>query len=438
MSSDGRLGTWTRRQLPVFKLLAVLLLFIGAGAAALKLTVTPAADTTSPGATTTTTTTTAIVGTAEVGQLAGDTALGTETSTTAPATTTTIAANSTTDTAPPDGKTSAERRLVSSFMVKSDDLQPKSIVSSETGLFFAQNMMYRHNVMVFDRAGNVITLIPDNVDLAAYGVAGGVEAQGSPVEAVFTPDGSYVYISNYKMYGEGFDPSASDDCDRGNWDDSYVYKISTATFQIEKVIATGSVPKFMAITPDGSRLLVSNWCGFDVSVIDISTDTEITRVDVGRHPRGIAITQNSRYAYVTIMGEDKILKLDLSGNYVVNSVGDAGRTPRHVQLSPDDRYLYVSNNHENLIRKIDLQTNSDVGTAATGVEPRTMVISDDGESLYVVNYEDGTLSKVRTSDMAILQTELAGYHPVGVTYDKATRQVWVANYAGSLHVFVDQ
>ena len=430
MSRDGSLGAWTRAQLPLFKLLAVLLVVIGLGAAALKLTISPTTDATT-GATTTT------VATAEIARLTADAATAT-TTTEVPATTTTISASSTTDTAPPDLKTSAERRLVSSFMVKSEDLQPKSIVSSGTGLFFAQNMMYRHNVMVFDRAGNTVTLIPDDVDLAAFGIADGVQAQGSPVEAVFTPDGSFVYVSNYKMYGDGFDPSASDDCDRSDWDDSYVYKINTTSFQIEKVIATGSVPKFMAITPDGGRLLVSNWCGFDVSVIDLATDTEITRIDVGRHPRGIAITQDSRYAYVTIMGEDKILKLDLNGNYVVNSVGDAGRTPRHLQLSPDDRFLYVSNNHENLIRKIDLDTNSEVGTAATGVEPRTMVISDDGKSLYVVNYEDGTVSKVRTADMEILQTEYSGHHPVGITYDKATRQVWVANYAGSRHVFVDQ
>ena len=437
MSSHRRLGEWTRGQLPLLKLLAVQLLVIGAGAALLKLTVAPVPDSSTSAATTTVATAaTTTEATTEASKLTGDAAVGSASTTIA--TTTTAAATTTTDTAPPDGKTSAERRLVSSFMVNSEHLQPKSIVSSETGLFFAQNMMYRHNMMVFDRAGNVITLIPDNVDLAAYGIADGVQAQGSPVEAVFTPDGSYVYVSNYKMYGDGFDPSASDDCDRGTWDDSYIYKINTTSFKIEKVIATGSVPKFMAITPDGRRLLVSNWCGFDVSVINLATDTEVTRIDVGRHPRGIAITQNSRYAYVTIMGEDKILKLDLSGNYVVSSVGHAGRTPRHLQLSPDDRYLYVSNNYENLIRKIDLQTNSEVGTAATGVQPRTMAISDDGESLYVVNYEDGTISKVRTYDMTILQTEHSGYHPVGVTYDKATRQVWVANYAGSLHVFVDQ
>jgi len=353
-------------------------------------------------------------------------------------TTTTIAATTTTAaTAAPDGKTSDQRQMVSAFVVKDPDLQPKSIVASGTGLFFAQNMMYRHNMMVFDRAGKQVTKIPDDVDLAAYGIPNGVKAQGSPVEAAFTPDASAVYVSNYHMYGPGFTPTADDDCNRGKWDDSYVYKISTTTFHIDKVIPTGAVPKFMAISPDGRRLLVSNWCGFDVTIIDTATDTPITRVDVGRHPRGIAITKDSRYAYVAIMGEAKILKLDLSSNKVIGQVGDAGQTPRHLLLSPDDRYLYVSNNHENMVRKIDLHTNQEVGHASTGTETRSMALADDGGSLYVVNYQDGTVSKVRTSDMNILQTEQSGMHPVGITYDPATRQIWVANYAGSLHVFID-
>jgi YVTN family beta-propeller protein len=362
---------------------------------------------------------------------AGDSAAPNDT-TSSTTTSTTVAA-----TLAPHGRSSAERTLTSSFVITNDDLQPKSIVASGTGLFFAQNMMYRHNVMVFDRTGNVVAEIPDTVDLAAYGIAGGVTAQGSPVEAAFMPDGSAVYVSNYKMYGSGFNPVADDDCNAGTWDDSFVYRIDTTTFEITQVIQTGAVPKFMAVTPDGSRLLVSNWCGFDVSVIDTATGAEITRIDVGRHPRGIAITGDSRYAYVAIMGEAKILTIDLRSNGVVNSVPNAGQTPRHLVLSPDDRYLYVSNNHGNEVRKIDLSSGAVAGRAATGVEPRSMVLAEDGDSLYVVNYEDGTVSKVRTDDMSILQTEQSGFHPVGITYDPATRQVWVANYAGSLHVFVD-
>lgn len=349
-------------------------------------------------------------------------------------------ATTSTTTATPlaDGKTSAQRRLVSVFVVSNTDLQPKSIVASGDGLFFAQNMMYRHNVMVFDRDGKLVAKISDKVDLAAFGIANGVIAQGSPVEAAFMADGSAVYVSNYKMYGPGYHPVADDNCNRGTWDDSFVYKINTRTFTIDKVIPTGAVPKFMAVTPDGSRLLVSNWCGFDVSIIDTTTDTLTTRIDVGRHPRGIAITKDSRFAYVAIMGEAKIDKIDLRTNKVVGSVADAGQTPRHLLLSPDDRYLYVSNNQQNVVRKIDLNAGVLVGKASTGTETRSMALSDDGESLYVVNYQDGTISKVRTADMKILQTEHAGVHPVGITYDAATRQVWVANYTGSLHVFVDR
>jgi YVTN family beta-propeller protein len=337
-----------------------------------------------------------------------------------------------------DGVSSSIRVLVDAFTVSDADLQPKSIVASGNGLFFAQNMMYRHNVAVFDTTGTKVATIPDEVDLAAFGVAGGAVVQGSPVEAAVTPDGEFVYVSNYKMFGPGYNPVADDGCNAGDWDDSFVYKIDTTTFEIVAVISTGAVPKFVAVSPDGTTLVVSNWCGFDVSIIDIATDTELGRVDVGRHPRGIAIGSDSKLAYVTVMGEARVDVIDLDSRTVVSSLTDVGATPRHALLSADDRFLYISNHTANSVRKIDLSTGSVVGIAETGSETRTMALSDNGDSLYVVNYQDGTISKVRTSDMEILQTVTSGVHPVGIAYDPATRQVWVANYAGSLRVFLDQ
>ena len=339
--------------------------------------------------------------------------------------------------APDDGKTSSERVLVDAFTVQDDDLQPKSIVASGDGLFFAQNMMYRHNVAVYDRSGAKVGTIPDDIDLGEFGFDD-VQVQGSPVEAAFTPDGRFVYVSNYKMFGSGYNPVADDSCDRGSWDDSFVYKIDVEQLAIVAVVPTGAVPKYLQVSPDGSTLVVSNWCGFDVSIIDTATDTELGRVDVGRHPRGIAIDSDSEVAYVTVMGEARIDVIGLESLTVIRSIEDAaGSTPRHLVLSADDRYLYVSNHTMNSVRKIDLQTGA-VAAASTGTETRTMALADDGESLYVVNYQDGTVSKVRTSDMEIIQTVYSGVHPVGITYDADTRQVWVANYAGSLRVFTDE
>jgi YVTN family beta-propeller protein len=341
--------------------------------------------------------------------------------------------------APAAVSSSADRRLVDAFTVRDDALRPKSVVATGDGLLFAQNMMYRHNVTVFDRTGTKVATIPDRVDLASFGVPGGVVAQGSPVEAAVTPDRRFVYVSNYKMYGPGFSPVASDDCGRGSWDGSYVYKIDVASLRIVAVVPTGAVPKFLAVSPDGSRLVVSNWCGFDVTVVDTATDRVIGAVDVGRHPRGIAITADSRYAFVAVMGEARIDVIDLVELRVVHSIRTAaGTTPRHLLLSPDGGSLYVSNNTSNSVRRIDLATDTVTGIAATGTETRTMALADDGDSLYVVNYRDGTLSKVRTSDMVVLQTVPSGVQPVGVTYDAPTRQVWVADYTGSLRVFDDR
>jgi len=355
-------------------------------------------------------------------------------------TTSTTTTTTTVPALPDDGKTSAERRLVDALSVEDADLQPKSIVASGDGLFLAQNMMYRHNVAIYDRQGGKVGTISDEVDLAEFGVESGATVQGSPVEAAFTPDGKYVYVSNYKMFGDGYSSVADDGCNRGDWEDSFVYKIDVERLEIVAVVPTGSVPKFLDVSPDGSTLVVANWCGFDVSFIDTATDTEVGRVDVGRHPRGVAIDKDSEVVYVTVMGEHRIDVLGLQSRNLLRSYGTevVGTTPRHILLSDDDRYLYVSNHRMNMVRKIDLSTGAVVGTANTGTETRTMAISDDGESLYVVNYQDGTVSKVRTSDMEILQTVQSGVHPVGITYDADTRQVWVANYAGTLRVFTDE
>jgi YVTN family beta-propeller protein len=359
----------------------------------------------------------------------------------APAATSTSFPNPTTSTlVPPDGKKSDERILSLADTIANDNLQPKSIVHSGTGLFFAQNMMYRHNISVFDRQSNLIATIDDKIDLASFGINipnRSSVVRGSPVEAAFSPDGKYAYVSNYAIYGEGWDPSAVDTCQGKDRDQSFVYRVDTSTFAIDQVIQVGAVPKYLAVTPDNKYVVVSNFCSLDVSIIDVVTNKEVKRIDVGLHPRGIAITNDSSTAYVTVMGGGIIAAINLN-NYSIRTINSAGYTPRHLVLSPDNSVLYITNNKAGQIRAIDPLTDTLIKSVATGTEPRTMVMSDDGLSLYVVNYQSDTMVKVRTSDMQIIQTVKTGHHPVGITYDAQMRRVWVANYTGSLWVFEDK
>ncbi|MEZ5382824.1 MAG: YncE family protein [Microthrixaceae bacterium] len=339
-------------------------------------------------------------------------------------------------TAPDDGKSADQRTMSLADSLTDEALRPKSVVASGTGYFFAQNMMYAHNVAVYDRDLKQVKVIDDEVVPSQFGLPGDAAVEGAPVEAVFTSDGSAAYVSQYKLYGPGQDNPGTDVCTPSGFDDSFLYRIPTDTLRIDQVIQVGPVPKFVAITHDDSTVLVSNWCGYDLSVVDTATGKETRRVDIGRYPRGIAVAPDDSVAYVTAMGTSNIAVVDLT-SFEVSWIEGVGQAPRSVALSPDGKSLYVTLNGEAEVKRIDTATRTVTGEVVTGNQPRSMVLSQDGTALYVVNYADDTVSKVRTSDMTELQELPTKHHPIGITYDAATRRVWVACYVGALMVFDD-
>jgi YVTN family beta-propeller protein len=319
-------------------------------------------------------------------------------------------------------------------------LSPKSIVASGTGVVYAQNMIYSHSITAFDADGDYVATIPDAVELARFGITGFPPGtvRGGPVELAFSPDRTKAYTSNYSMFGPGFAHPGGDACEPSSGvDPSFVYRIDVATHRIDQVIQVGSVPKYVATTPDGRYVLVTNWCTDDLSVIDVGAGREVRRLPMGRHPRGIGVSPDSRRAYVAIMGGREIKVVDLASFGVV-TLGDAGAGPRHIVSSPDGAYLYVTLNMDGRIAKIDARSGAAVATVATGEEPRSMDIAADGQSLYVVNYESSTVSKVTTADMAEVQELPTARHPIGVTYDRGTGRVWVACYEGEIEIFEDR
>jgi len=337
---------------------------------------------------------------------------------------------------------SDERRLTLARTI-GGDISPKSVGATGLGRVFAQNMMYRHTVTVYGHRGNLVKTISDGVRLSRFGVSGhpGI-SHGAPVEVAFSPDHTSAYVSNYSMYGAGFGPEGSDVCTpssakQAGVSRSFVYRISLAHLRINGVKRVGRVPKYLAVTPDGHYLIVSNWCSYSLSIIDLHKWRRVATIPIGAYPRGIAVFPNSRKAYVAVMGSTQVAVVDLRSFTVIRRI-TVGSAPRHVVLDPRGHYLYVSLNGEGRVVKVDRRLHRVVDSVATGSQPRSMAIAPDGRSLYVVNYESGTLTKVRTGGMRILQTVSTGTHPIGVTYEPSRDKVWVAVYTGHILVYKDR
>jgi len=318
-------------------------------------------------------------------------------------------------------------------------LSPKSVVASPSGLVTAQNMMYTHTLSVFTPDGKLKDTIDDSVDLSRFGIDGhpGI-SKGAPVEAAFTHDGKYVYVANYSMYGKNFGPEGKDVCSPATaGGKSFLYRIDTRTFKIDQVIPVGAVPKYVAVTPDDSTVLVTNWCSWTVSVVNVKSASLVATIPIGgAYPRGIAISPDSKTAFIAVMGGQRIAKVDLASKRV-STFAHSGNGPRHILISPDGSYLYVTNNSSGTVSKVDAATGMVLNTVATGDEPRSMAISSDGLAVYVVNYKSSTVSKLRTSDLRQIAETATDPHPIGVAYEPTTGSVWVACYGGSIIVFDD-
>jgi YVTN family beta-propeller protein len=319
------------------------------------------------------------------------------------------------------------------------NISPKSVVASATGLVAAQNMMYTHTVSVFTPDGKLKETVGDSVELARFGIDGHPgTSRGAPVEAAFTHDGKHLYVSNYAMYGENFGPEGLDKCSPASAPDkSFLYRIDTTTMKIDQVIPVGAVPKYVAVTPDDSTVLVTNWCSWTMSVVDVKTARLAETISIqGAHPRGIAISSDSSTAFVAVMSSRRIARVDLASKKV-STFARTGSGPRHIVISPDGRYLYVTNSSSGTVSKISAVDGAILTTVATGRQPRSMAISSDGLAVYVVNYESSTVSKLRTSDLRQISKTATDRHPIGIAYEPTTRSVWVACYGGSIIVLDD-
>ncbi len=318
-----------------------------------------------------------------------------------------------------------------------DGISPKSVVASGNGLFSAQNMMYRHTITFYNDQGIEVAKVKDEVNLNKFtkGKYQGVRVQGSPVEGQFTSDGKYLWISNYQMIGTEFTNPGCDDCIGKTYDPSFLYKISTQNYQIENVVEVGSVPKFLAISPDQKTLITSNWVSSDVSIVDLEKEVEIKKIHVGPHPRGIAITQDNEFAFVTVMSSTKIAVINLK-TFELDYIDDIGGSPRSIVLADHDSTLYISLNMSNEVLKYNRFT-EERKRCATPKGPRSMTLSPDEKHLYVVNYFDNSFTKIATNNMKIEAVVPTKTHPIGICGDWKNSEIWVACYTGKIEIFKD-
>jgi YVTN family beta-propeller protein len=174
-----------------------------------------------------------------------------------------------------------------------------------------------------------------------------------PFGIAVSPDGSKVYVTNRGISGSGS-----------------VSVISTASNTVIGTIGLGAStnPAGIVVTPNGAKLYVANTGTGQVAVINAATNTVAGTIAVSAEPRGIAITPDGTRVLVATGS----LNVALATLTVINTATDAaiatigldhGGAPAFVAVSPDGRRVYVTEENALNLAVLDLET----GTAFVAI-----------------------------------------------------------------------
>jgi len=74
--------------------------------------------------------------------------------------------------------------------------------------------------------------------------------------------------------------------------------IDTATNQVTATIGVGGRPMGVAVSPDGTRVYVTNLFSHTVSVVDTATNQVTATIGAGSDPQGVAVSPDGTHLYV--------------------------------------------------------------------------------------------------------------------------------------------
>ena len=175
-----------------------------------------------------------------------------------------------------------------------------------------------------------------------------------------------------------------------------------------------------------STAYVANFLGNSVSVVDLSTSTVTTTIDVGIAPFSSVVNPTNNKVYVANRGSNSVSVIDAMTNTVETTIS-VGTQPQAMALSPDGTRLYVPNKFSSSLSVINTTDNSIVTTIDIGGEPYATAVSPDGSTVLVTSQTDETVQIIDAMTNMITDTVEFNARVAGVTINPAGTKAYVSN-----------
>ena len=240
----------------------------------------------------------------------------------------------------------------------------------------------------------------------ADGVAATISVGSNPTSAAISPDGSRVYVSNNNG--------------------GSISVINTATNTVVSTIFPPSLPAGLALTPDGTELWVALGGANSVAVYDTATLTlhagfPSNPIPVGSVPQNIAFKAGGGQAFVTNFSGNSVSVVKVNNGTVTNTIcGFNQPLGITVAFNPTTgvNTVFVTNFGNSTVSFFNPSSlpscPSGPPSISVGTQPFGAAATPDGAEVYVTNSGSNNMSRISVSSSSVISTITTGTRPEGV------------------------
>jgi len=181
--------------------------------------------------------------------------------------------------------------------------------------------------------------------------------------------------------------------------------IDTATMTSLQEFDTGPVFGGAVWNSAGDRFWVGGGGSQQVIEFEVTAGVanELRRIDVHNYPSGLELSPNENRLYVSCMTGRRMAVVNLLTGREIKSY-DAHLYSYDVKVTGNGRRAFVSNTGRASVTAINLQNDTVLGDIDVGQNPEGMAISPDNATLYVANADADTISVVDVDTLAVVDT----------------------------------
>jgi len=216
-----------------------------------------------------------------------------------------------------------------------------------------------------------------------------------------------------------------------------VYVFDTKTGRKLSKIKVGKAPKGVKISPDGQQAYVSNQNDASISVIDVKKLQVVNTITTEQGPHNTRFNRDGLIAYVTLQGGAGLGVIDTKVSKMIDVIPLPGLTgPHNLDLSADESIAYVRDIDRNVaivdLNKKTVKKVIQVGNGHAGIDA-----TQDGRYVFTGAIGDTYVSVIDPVSMKLVKKVEVGDGPHGVRASADSRYLYVAVTGSNQLVTID-